>query len=141
VIKFSCSGQTFELIRQKNELNLHFNEFPSTLLKLLSGSGTNNSGRYKINYCRSEVQLKLTHEGTGKLQIYEDTDYKRLELVELLFQSSSIEKAHQSIIYRYNYNRTKLSMLDNSIDTVYKILAEKNAPLLHYIQKTVGVDE
>lgn len=31
-------------------------------------------------------------------------------------------------------------MLENSIDTVYKLLAEKNTPLLHYIQKTVGID-
>ena len=31
-------------------------------------------------------------------------------------------------------------MLENSIQTVYKLLAEKNPPLLHYIQKTVGID-
>lgn len=32
-------------------------------------------------------------------------------------------------------------MLENSIDTVYKILAEKNPPLLHFIQKNVGIEE
>ena len=45
---FSCSNQTFEIIRQKNELNLHFNDFPNTLIKLLKDSGTNNSAKYLI---------------------------------------------------------------------------------------------
>ena len=49
-----------------------------------------------------------------------------------------MEKAHQSIIFRYNFNRTKLTMIENSIDSIYKLLAEKNPPLLSYIQKTVG---
>ena len=29
-------------------------------------------------------------------------------------------------------------MIENSIESVYKLLAVKNAPLLAYIQKTVG---
>ncbi len=46
--KISCSSQNFEFIRQKNEFNLHFKDFPTTLIKLLLGSGTNNSSRYKF---------------------------------------------------------------------------------------------
>ena len=29
-------------------------------------------------------------------------------------------------------------MIENSIDSIYRLLATKNAPLLAYIQKTVG---
>ena len=56
----------------------------------------------------------------------------------MYFSGSSLEKAHQSIIYRYNFNRSKLTMIENSIDSIYRLLAAKNPPLLAYIQKTVG---
>jgi hypothetical protein len=32
-------------------------------------------------------------------------------------------------------------MIENSIDSIYKLLANKNPPLLAFIQKTVGVEE
>lgn len=53
----------------------------------------------------------------------------------------SIEKAHQSIVYRFNYQKAKLSMLENSIESIYEILARKNVALLHYIRDNVGVNQ
>ena len=87
---------------------------------------------------RNSACLRLTYEGTGRLIIAQHTEYKEIELVELHFSGSSLEKAHQSIIYRYNFNRTKLTMIENTIDSVYRLLASKNPPLLAYIQKTIG---
>jgi hypothetical protein len=87
---------------------------------------------------RNRAELRLSYEGTGKLSVLQETEYKEIELVELYFAGSSLEKAHQSIIFRYNYNRTKLAMVENSIESIYRLLAAKNAPLLAYIQKTVG---
>jgi hypothetical protein len=55
--------------------------------------------------------LNLSYEGTGKLQIIQRTEYKDLELLDLFFTRSSIEKAHQSIIFRFNYQKSKLAML------------------------------
>jgi hypothetical protein len=60
-----------------------------------------------------------------------------VELAELPFAAGSLERAHQSVIFRYNYNRTKLAMLNHSIEAVYALLADKNPPLLAYIQKNV----
>lgn len=95
-----------------------------------------------LGNCRGEggnrAELRLSFEGTGKLTVVQATEYKEIELVELYFSGSSLEKAHQSIIYRYNYNRSKLAMVENSIESIYRLLAAKNAPLLAYIQKTVG---
>lgn len=87
---------------------------------------------------QNSAELQLSFEGTGRLVVRQHTEYKEIELAELHFTTNSLEKAHQSIIFRYNYNRTKLAMLEHSIEAVYALLAAKNPPLLAYIQKTVG---
>ena len=61
--------------------------------------------------------------------------------MELFFVRSTVEKTHQSIIYRYNFQKSKLALIDKSIESIYDILAQKNAPLLQYIQSTIGVNE
>lgn len=60
--------------------------------------------------------------------------------MELFFTRATVEKTHQSIIYRYNFQKSKLALLDKSIDSIYEILAQKNAPLLQFIQATIGVN-
>lgn len=74
------------------------------------------------------------------MQIMQRTEYKNLELLELSFNRSSIEKAHQSIIFRFNYQKSKLAMLESSINSIYEILSRKNPPLLQFIQANVGVN-
>lgn len=69
------------------------------------------------------------------------TEYKNLELLELFFNRSTIEKAHQSIIFRFNYQKSKLTMLESSINSIYEILSRKNPALLQYIKANIGVNE
>lgn len=109
---------------------MQFKDFPNSLVSMLKNCG-NGEGK-------NSVELRLSYEGSGKFVVLQHTEYKEIELIDLYFTANSLEKAHQSIIFRYNYNKTKLTMIENSIESVYKLLAVKNAPLLAYIQKTVG---
>lgn len=118
-------------MKTKNEINLKFKDFPNSLAGMLKNCLPGGESR-------NRAELNLSYEGTGRLTVLQDTEYKEIELVELHFSGSSLEKAHQSIIYRYNFNRSKLTMIENSIDSIYRLLAVKNPPLLAYIQKTVG---
>lgn len=61
--------------------------------------------------------------------------------MELFFTRCSIEKTHQSIVYRFNYQKAKLAMLENSIASIYGILDRKNPPLLQFIKNNVGINE
>jgi hypothetical protein len=60
---------------------------------------------------QNTAELRLSYEGTGKLIVLQRTEYKQIELIDLYFAANSLEKAHQSIIYRFNYNKTKLIMV------------------------------
>ena len=124
------SSATFEGLKTKNELNIAFKDFPSVLASMLGNCGAGESGNI--------AELRLSHEGGGRLVVVQRTEYKAIELLDLFFMGNSIEKTQQSIIYRYNFNKSKLSMIENSIESIYRLLAVKNPPLLAYIQKNVG---
>jgi hypothetical protein len=99
------SSSNFEALKTRNELNLQFRDFPGSLL------GMFRNCRTEVGEGKNRACLKLTHEGTGRLLILQHTEYKEIELAELPFSGNSLEKAHQSIIYRYNFNRSKLTMV------------------------------
>ena len=124
-------------MKSKSAMNLHFNDFPNVLVGMLSKCNEEPEKRGKP---MNEAELRLSYEGMAKFYLFQDTEYKRLQLLELNFSSSNVEKTQQSIIYRYNYQSAKLSMLENSIKSIYELLGDKNEPLLQYIQKNIGTN-
>ena len=68
----------------------------------------------------------------------QSTEYKTLELLQLTFLQADSEKVNQSIVYRYNYQKAKLAMLDTALESLYTVLERKNPSLLQHIKKTVG---
>ena len=68
----------------------------------------------------------------------QSTEYKTLELLQLTFLHADSEKVNQSIVYRYNYQKAKLAMLDTALESLYAVLERKNPSLLQHIKKTVG---
>jgi len=70
--------------------------------------------------------------------VLQNTEYKVLELVQLTFVQADSGKVNQSIVYRYNYQKAKLAMLDGALESLYSVLELKNPALLQHIKKTVG---
>ena len=69
----------------------------------------------------------------------QNTEYKLLEILNLKFHPSSLEKVNQSVLFRYNFKKAKLKVLESSIEAIYAVLQQKNPSLLQYITRTVGL--
>lgn len=80
----------------------------------------------------------MSRDNVNTLRISQKTEYKLLDLLTLTFYQSELEKVNQSVVYRYNYQKAKLALLDSSLESLYSILEKKNPSLLQYIKKTVS---
>ena len=63
-ISLSMSASTFEGIKTKNELNIAFKDFPGVFASMLGNCGTESG---------NTVELRLSHEGGGRLSIVQRT--------------------------------------------------------------------
>lgn len=69
------SSSTFEALRAKYELNLKFKDLPSSVEGMLRNCAE-NGGEGK-----NQAELRLSYEGTGKMVITQQTEYKAIELL------------------------------------------------------------
>ena len=65
----SLSNSGFEAMKTKNELNLHFKDFANSLLGMFRNCLGGGEGK-------NRAELRLSFEGTGKLLVVQDTEYK-----------------------------------------------------------------
>ena len=78
----SMSTATFEGLKSKNELNIAFKDFPSVLASMLGNCSGVDGGNV--------AELRLSHEGGGRLVVIQRTEYKAIELLDLFFMGNTI---------------------------------------------------
>lgn len=111
----SCSPTQFEDLRSRNGLNIKFRDFPAALAKIFEGC-KEGSKEYSYRLCsRNNLELTISRDNINHLRVTQQTEYKDIDLVQLTFLQADSEKVNQSIVYRYNYQKAKLAMLDSAL--------------------------
>lgn len=126
--KLEINEENLSQILENNEINMHLDEFGNAILKMLSNL-KNNLENYFIVF----IMLK---DGTGKLEIYQNLEYKYISLLNLDFYCSNEESIRQNISFRYSVLQAKHNYIKNRLKDVTAIIKLKNPNLLLQIQKS-----
>lgn len=77
----------------------------------------------------------MQKDGTARLDFIQNIEYKFLELLSLDFANSQDDIVRKQIAYRYNSLKTKLSLMQDRINSISNLIKLKNPSLLLQIQK------
>lgn len=87
---------------------------------------------YNVSFIAVFVMQK---DGTARLDFIQNIEYKFLELLSLDFANSQDDIVRKQIAYRYNSLKTKLSLMQDRINSISNLIKLKNPSLLLQIQK------
>ena len=79
----------------------------------------------------------MQKDGSARLDFIQNIEYKFIELLSLEFANSPDDVVRRQIAYRYNAQKTKLSLLQDRINSISNLIKLKNPSLLLQIQKLV----
>jgi len=74
-------------------------------------------------------------DGVARLDFIQNMEYKFVELLSCHFVVSPDDVVRQSILYRYNSMKSRLSMLQSRLMEVNNVLKVKNPSLLQHVAK------
>lgn len=77
----------------------------------------------------------MQKDGSARLDFIQNIEYKFIELLSLDFSNSPDEVVRRQIAYRYNSLKTKLSLMQDRINSISNMIKLKNPSLLLQIQK------
>ena len=83
----------------------------------------------------------MQKEGTARLDFIQNIEYKFIELLSLDFVNSPDDTVRKQISFRYNSLKSKLTLMQDRINTINNIVKVKNPSLLLQIQKTPAKQE
>jgi hypothetical protein len=88
-----------------------------------------------VNSCIKEPHSFLAvfimdDDGSAKLDFIQNMEYKFVELLSADFHASNEEIIRQSITYRYNSIKSKVSMMESRLRDVNNLVKVKNPSLL-----------
>ena len=79
----------------------------------------------------------MQKDGSARLDFIQNIEYKFIELLSLDFANSPDDVVRRQIAYRYNSLKTKLSLMQDRINSISNLIKLKNPSLLLQIQKIV----
>lgn len=77
----------------------------------------------------------MQKDGSARLDFIQNIEYKFIELLSLEFSNSPDDVVRRQIAYRYNSLKTKLSLMQDRINSISNLIKLKNPSLLLQIQK------
>lgn len=77
----------------------------------------------------------MQKDGSARLDFIQNIEYKFIELLSLDFANSPDEVVRRQIAYRYNSLKTKLSLMQDRVNSISNLIKLKNPSLLLQIQK------
>lgn len=95
-----------------------------------------------FNNCITEphcyIAVFVMHKnGEARLDFIQYIEYKYIELLSLEFSNSQDDIVRKQIAYRYNSLKTKLSFMQDRVNSISNIIKLKNPSLLLHIQKLI----
>jgi len=96
-----------------------------------------------VNSCIKEPHSFLavfimSEDGSAKLDFIQNMEYKFIELLSADFMASDENTVRESITYRYNTVKSKLTMMESRLRDVNNLVKVKNPSLLLQLQKSAG---
>lgn len=119
----------FKVLQDTQKLCINFKDFAGLNKKLFSNCITEP-------HCYIAVFV-MQKDGSARLDFIQYIEYKYIELLSLEFINSPDETVRKQIAYRYNSLKTKLTLLQDRINSISNLIKLKNPSLLLHIQKTV----
>jgi hypothetical protein len=120
--------ETYPALRDRQQLNVEFEGFIGLLIKLLNSIHTEPNVYFGI--------LQLFPGNRAKLDFVQNLQYKYIDLVSLELEGSPEEEVKESITFRYNVIKAKLSYLQNKFKQFSTMVKTKNPSLMVQMQKT-----
>ena len=115
-------------MQENQKLCIHFKDYANLSKKLLNNC---------INEPQSYIAVFIMQkEGTARLDFIQNIEYKFIELLSIDFVNSPDETVRKQISFRYNSLKSKLTLMQDRINTINNIVKLKNPSLLLQIQKT-----
>lgn len=120
-------ADSYRHMQERQKLMVDFGEYAHVLIKM-------------VNNCIKEPHSFLAvfimnRDGSAKLDFIQNMEYKFIELLSAEFMASNEETVRQSITYRYNTSKSKLSMMEARLRDVNNLVKVKNPSLLLQLQK------
>ncbi|EGR29241.1 hypothetical protein IMG5_160400 [Ichthyophthirius multifiliis] len=124
-----ANENNFKTIKQTQQLNIQFNEYPSICIKCFN----------KVEKDQNQYSAIFTimNEGMGRLEIVQSTEYKNIEVIAFEFQASNDDLIRQIITFRYMSLKSKLALMEGRLQDINEVVRVKNPSLLLQIQKTM----
>ena len=101
-----------------------------------------NLNKKLFNNCITEPHCYIAvfimnKDGSARLDFIQYIEYKYIELLSLDFTNSPDDTVKKQIAYRYNSVKTKLSLLQDRVNSISNLIKLKNPSLMLHIQKIV----
>lgn len=75
----------------------------------------------------------MDESGTMNFEIDMHTEFKKIGLLKLKLAPCSFDECKLNITFKYNCIVNRLSIVNNKIDDMYRVLSDKNPQLLKYV--------
>ena len=118
----------FKAMAEQQKLMIEFNDYAGILIKMLNSC-------IKEPNCFLAVFI-MKKEGSGKLDFIQNMEYKFIELLSVVFNTSSEEVIRNHVTYRYNSLKSKLAIMQGRLQDINALIKVKYPSLLLQIQKT-----
>eukprot|EP00347_Sterkiella_histriomuscorum_P008093 403346398 len=122
--------ESFKSMQDTQKLTIDFSELSQIVIKML-----NSCIREPHSFLAVFV---MQRDGRATLDFIQNIEYKFIELLSLQFMASSEEIIRQSITFRYNSVKSKVSLMQARLADVNNMVKVKSPSLLLQIQKTQG---
>ncbi len=121
--------ESFDKLKQDQQLTLEFEGFIGLLIKLLNFLQSNSKKHFAI--------LQLFSDGRAKLDFLQNLHYKFVDLLTFELSSSDDDSIRESITYRYNIIKAKMMYLQSNFKQFSSIVKTKNPGLILQLEKTL----
>lgn len=123
----SVDADAFRHMQEQQKLMVDFQQYSDVFTKM-------------VNSCIKEphafLAVFIMHaDGSAKLDFIQNMEYKFIELLSARFEASNEETVRQSITFRYNSVKSKVSMMEARLRDVNNLVKVKNPSLLLQMQK------
>jgi len=116
-------------LQEEQKFTVNYSEFGAMIIRMMNSA----IKQPNVFLC----VLMLQKDGTARLDLLQNIDYKFIELLSLDFYASGEDSVRQQITYRYNLTRALYNQTQAKLKQISSSLKAKNPSLLMQIQKSI----
>lgn len=126
----TVDADAYRHMQERQKLMIQFPDYTNVLIKM-------------VNSCIKEPHSFLAvfimnEDGSAKLDFIQNMEYKFIELLSADFMASDENTVRESITYRYNTVKSKVTLMEARLRDVNNLVKVKNPSLLLQLQKSGG---